>query len=263
MRSVSVPMVTGSIWRRVHTHVTTTETAWRSPSLVHVRDLNATDWERSANQQRINILENKHKWPLARTRPWWIVHWMKEREEESSSRDPSHRFSVSLAAIFLKRFLPYLDVWEVSAVRLDNFGGLVKIPPRGPMYGKVNQSASSVDGQSEVDFRPGDGCLFSAGKNDESASISESRHLQTYEDFPQQSRDLFVNRAKLSGSGLGHSGSAVSRSLFQSGGWRFNPWTGRCVLEQGTWPWVASCSCSTVTWWKSLWIKASAKCRMM
>jgi len=37
--------------------------------------------------------------------------------------------------------------------------------------------------------------------------------------------------------------TAGSRSVFQCGGWRFNPRPSRCVLEQDTSPWVAPCSC--------------------
>jgi len=44
------------------------------------------------------------------------------------------------------------------------------------------------------------------------------------------------------------SGSAVSRSVFQSGGWRFNPRPSRCALEQDTRPWVAPCSCVHGGW---------------
>jgi len=40
-------------------------------------------------------------------------------------------------------------------------------------------------------------------------------------------------------------GTAVSRSIFQSGGWRFNPRPNRCVLEQD--PQMLPVALSTVT----------------
>jgi len=51
----------------------------------------------------------------------------------------------------------------------------------------------------------------------------------------------------------------VSRSIFQSGDWWFNPRPSRYVLEQDTWPWIAPCSCvygvRMLHDRKSLWIK--------